>query len=91
MKNTILLASGLWTGLLIAQIMFTTAARNGGSPGGELLALLAIPLLLVVGYTTGYDTKRTAEYHKGCRDGYDTSADDVKSGCLPGRFNHGNH
>lgn len=59
--------SGNCAGLLAAQALLATIARNGSNPGGELLILPAIPLILWCGYAFGRDTQQ----HRAYRNGYE--------------------
>ena len=62
--------AGSCTGLLAAQALVATVARNGGSPGGELLILPTIPLIIWCGYTFGRDTQQYRAYRSGYKHGY---------------------
>lgn len=66
MKNTLKYlswgAAGLMSGLTLAQVILVSAERAGGSPGGEIIIPIAIPLLLLAGYIVGRDTPRIEDY-----------------------------
>lgn len=61
--------AGSCAGLLAAQALVATVARNGGSPGGELLILPAIPLMIWCGYTFGRDAQQYRAYQSGYKHG----------------------
>ncbi|MEG0944834.1 MAG: hypothetical protein RSF86_14500 [Angelakisella sp.] len=66
--------SGSCTGLLAAQALIATIARNGSSPGGEILILPAITLIIWCGYTFGRDTQQYHAYRSGYKHGYTEGA-----------------
>ena len=75
MKNTLKYlswgAAGLMSGLTLAQVIFVSAERAGGNPGGEIVIPIAIPLLLLAGYIVGRDTPRIEDYDRGYDEGYE--------------------
>lgn len=73
--------AGSFAGLLAAQALVATVARNGGSPGGELLILPAIPLMLWCGYTFGRDAQQYHAYRNGYKHGYQEAQHDQEGGC----------
>lgn len=77
--------AGGCTGLLAAQALVATVARNGGSPGGELLIVPAIPLLLWCGYTFGRDARQFRAYHNGYKHGRQAAQRDREGGHADGK------
>lgn len=53
LRYIVLFAAGLFSGLLLAQCFIVLASRQGGSFGGEVFPLLAIPLLFLAGCSIG--------------------------------------
>lgn len=72
--------AGNCAGLLAAQALVATVARNGGSPGGELLILPAIPLMLWCGYAFGRDAQQYRAYRNGFLRGYQKAQHDQEGG-----------
>ncbi|MFV0497465.1 MAG: hypothetical protein ACK5L0_04730 [Candidatus Fimivivens sp.] len=69
LKAITYLIVGFWCGLFVAQGFIVLALRNGGSPGGELVPLFAIPLALYAGYIMGDDLSREKWFAAGYRKG----------------------
>ncbi len=64
-------SAGLFSGLTLAQVILVSAERAGGSPGGEIIVPITIPLLILAGYVVGRDTPRIEDYDRGYDEGYE--------------------
>lgn len=79
-RHLMTFVAGSFAGLLAAQALVATMARNGGSPGGELLILPAIPLMLWCGYSFGRDAQQYRAYRNGYQRGYHEAQHDQEGG-----------
>jgi len=67
-KLAIVFAAGTLSGIFI-RLGFSVAGSRPRSPGGEVLILPLIVLLIIAGYWAGAEFNREAAYRKGYRDG----------------------
>lgn len=66
MKGLIGYIAGLFSGMMIIEGLMVFFGRNG-APGGEILILLLIGILIAFGFQMGRDSG----YMKGCSNGFD--------------------
>ena len=68
-------AGGLLAGMLVVNIVNIIGYWHGGMPGGEIVGLLMIPLLLYAGCIIGQERKQPKTYQRGYRKGYQDGVD----------------
>lgn len=57
LRHVLLFGAGLFGGMLLSQCLMVLCAREGSSFGGEAFTLLALPLLVAVSFSIGYDVR----------------------------------
>ena len=67
-------AGGLLAGMLVVNIVNIIGYWHGGMPGGEIVGLLMIPLLLYAGSIIGQERKQPKTYQRGYRKGYQVAS-----------------
>ncbi len=69
-RYAVVFLAGLFGGMLFAQCLIAMASRTGGSFGGEVFPVLALPLFIGAGYSIGRDSRRMGDYDRGYIQGY---------------------
>ena len=60
--------------MLVVNIVNIIGYWHGGMPGGEIVGLLMIPLLLYAGSIIGQERKQPKTYQRGYRKGYQVAS-----------------
>lgn len=71
--------TGLLTGMAVITIVNIIGFCRHGLPGGELILLALIPLLLYAGCVIGQEIKQPQTYHRGYRKGYQAASSQAES------------
>lgn len=69
-RSGLVFAGGLLAGMLVVNIVNIIGYWHGGMPGGEIVGLLMIPLLMYAGCIIGQERKQPKTYQRGYRKGY---------------------
>lgn len=77
-RYLLVFVSGLGAGILIAQGLIVAYARAGGNLGSEPLTILAIPALLIAGWTVGSDFHSQRDFQRAFQSGYKKGAADAR-------------
>lgn len=73
-RSGLVFAGGLLAGMLVVNIVNIIGYWHGGMPGGEIVGLLMIPLLLYAGCIIGQERKQPKTYQRGYRKGYQVAS-----------------
>lgn len=67
--------TGLLTGVAVINIINIMGYCHHGIPGGELIMIILMPLLIYVGCVIGQEIKQPQTHHRGYRKGYQAASD----------------
>lgn len=74
-RSGLVFAGGLLAGMAVVNIVNIMGYCRHGLPGGEVVMLLMMPLLLYAGCIIGQERRQPKTYHRGYRKGYQDGVD----------------